>query len=429
MGAEVGLDIASLAPEEIPMGEPEGQSEPPEPEIEPAETTEGESPAEGEQAEAGEATEEPAAAPADINKRVSDFLKGLKDEENAEVVKALRAAYFQHAGYRELYPSVQDAKAFKEQIEAIGGTDAIAELQEVASSVEQTDALLESGDPAVLDMIFSDAKDGAVKLAPHYLNRVAKESPEAFQRTVLPHFVQAIEQSGLPRVLQAIGRMVQDKPEALEAINDVLQWHEGQKRLAEGFKTDTASPERDALKQERETVNRERQQIFMEGIQQDVVSRINQSLSARLKSYESALKQMPERARRDFTTAIYQEIQNLSDADKRFKQSLDSMINSKRRDRNGVVNFIGSKVESVADRIVAKVAAEYGLKKGVAKAAPKAEAPSNGNKTPGGAKGTADRPVKLNGKPNAGQVDWDKTSNVDFLTRRAWLRNGNFVQW
>jgi|SRR5579872_807303 len=418
------FDIAALAPEEIPMGEPEGQASPTEAPPEPAETPE-EQPQATTKGEPEQEAPEEQSQPADINKRVSEFLKSLKDDQNADVVKALRNAYFQNAGYRELYPSVQEARAFKEQLEALGGMDTVSQLQEIATSVEETDSLLESGDPKVLDQIFEDAKEGAVKLAPYYISRVAKESPEMFQRAVLPHFVQAIESSGLPRVLQALAKTVQDKPEALETINEILQWHESQKRLAEGFRTDTVSPERNSLKEEREAVSRERQQIFLESVQQDVVSRINRALSAQLKDYESALRQMPERARSDFAAAIYQEIQKLSDADPRFKSTLDSMINSKRRDRNAVVSFIGSKVDSLADRIIAKVAQDYSLKKGAVKAAPEGRAAARN----GGSKGSPSNPAKLTGKPSSEEVDWEKTSNVDFLTRKAWLKNGSFARW
>jgi hypothetical protein len=422
------IDLATLAPPDIPVGEApqEGQQATPEPETEEtSQATEGQEQEgqEGQEAEGGEPQEQQ--RPADLNKRVSDFLKAMKDPDgkNADVLKAIRNAYFGHNAYSEL-GKVDDIRALKQQLDSLGGFEAISQLQEIASSVENTDALLDAGDPEVLDQIFEDSKEGAIKLAPHYLNRIAKESPEAYQRAVLPHFVQSLEAANFPRVMDALFRATADKPEAQEIVKDIVQWFSDQKRLADGFKTDSLSPERNTIKSEREELAQERERIFMEGIQQDIVSKINGSLSSRLKEYEPALRGMSERARRDFASALYQEIQKLADADTGYKNTLSAMIASKRRDRNGVVNFIGSKVDSVADRIVSAVAKDYGLKKGGATQKANGAVARNGS-----GKSSPASPAKVAGKPNVNDVDWDKTSNVDFLTKRAWLKNGNFVQW
>ena len=84
------------------------------------------------------------------------------------------------------------------------GADALTAIQEELAGVEEVDNLLAAGDPKAFDALGDDFNAGLAKLAPAYLDRIAKSDPAAFEAAVLPHFVSALSQSELVKDFNAL---------------------------------------------------------------------------------------------------------------------------------------------------------------------------------------------------------------------------------
>jgi hypothetical protein len=107
--------------------------------------------------------------------------------------------------YEELFPTVREAREFKALLDTVGGRDGFAQIQETLSNVEQIDGMLERGDPAVLDALWEEAKQGMPRLVPAIIERFAKENPQEYAKAITPHAVRFFDDSGFP---EAFDQMV-----------------------------------------------------------------------------------------------------------------------------------------------------------------------------------------------------------------------------
>ena len=77
------------------------------------------------------------------------------------------------------------------------GAEALAAIQEELQGVQETDELLASGDPRAFEALGDAFNDGLAKLAPAYLERIAKSDPESLNRAVMPYLVSTLQKSEL----------------------------------------------------------------------------------------------------------------------------------------------------------------------------------------------------------------------------------------
>lgn len=413
-----GIDFSVAAPEGLLSETPGVETEAPvETEETPVDTEEVESPEESAEAEEAEPQ------PTDYRKQTLEYLKSLKAQDGIDpkLIKHIRDTYMRESAYNEI-GDINSVRGLKSQLEAIGGPEGLADLQATVASVEETDALLEAGDPQILDQIFEDARDGAIKLAPHYIDRIQKLDPQAFERMMLPHIVNYLKQNNFENAIAYMGRLVGENAEAKKWTDQTLQWFNNIARQSENFRTDTLSPERDQLKQERQTLIQERDKMFMESIQGEVLNHTNTELSKKLQPFQNALKGLSELQRRDIANSVYGEIERAINADRSFNSQLEAMKASKRRDRAGIVRFINTKVSSIADEAVKKIASGYGLKVGgVAPKGTKPQAPSG--------RGTLQNPILVKEHPGTENIDHDKTTEDMIYKGIYTLKNGRVVKW
>lgn len=110
-------------------------------------------------------------------------------------------------GIRETYAAL-DSVVHGE----LKGIAAVGAIQDDLRAVQETDALLEAGDPKALDILGEGFNEGLAKLTPTILDRVRSSNPEAYAAAVLPHFVEALEGSDLVRTHNAIVDALLEKP-------------------------------------------------------------------------------------------------------------------------------------------------------------------------------------------------------------------------
>jgi hypothetical protein len=382
----------------------------------------------GQGGEAGASTKVPTTA------QIRASLKAFRDAspEHAQAAKLLNDGYSRYEAYKAVFPTVDDARTFKTQLDTLGGLEGIANMQSTLANVEETDALLEAGDPKVLDAIFEDSPEGAKKLAGPFLSKLAKLDPETYQKTVQPHFVRSLIDANFPNVLNFLSSKLGDNAEAKGIVDNMKAWFAGQQSQAEKFSSDALSPERDQFQKERETFQSEKRKDFESAVGTVVSSHINSELGSKLRPYAAALNALPVAVRQDVARACISELASSLKADKAYQTQVNAMLNARKPDRDKIIAYNKAKVTSLADTIIAKVTANYSLKPGEAA---KSAAARTGKK-PGAqdAPKTATNIIKLKAAPKDSDIAWDhpNMSTEAYIRGRAVVRDGKnfkYVSW
>lgn len=375
---------------------------------------EGETPGSG-------APEKPPEGKAPPLKAVRDAVKAFS-EANPELGKHLKSLLDNEGrirAYQETYPDVDTARSTKAAIEAVGGLEGIAELSKLRDTMEETDSMIQNGDPEVIERIFSDQKEGGVKLLPHYMNRVEKENPEAFGNSIRPHLVRNLQGAGFEGALAGLLRAVADKPEAKEIVDSMVNWFSEQKRQAEKSNLDSLEPERQKF-QQRETalVQRERKQ-FEHEVNLEVVPHMNQEFGKQMRAYLQN-DTRPDTAKQDIARAWVTELGKAMEKD---KNQIESMMKSKNRNKTAIANYAKTRMSALAAGVTKKIVDAYKLTPG--KAAPKKDEPKPGEPT------VSTGVVRVNQKPSDDTIDWDKDPDrILFISGKAYLKgSGRLVKW
>ena len=313
-------------------------------------------------------------------------------------------------------------------LDAIGGTEGLATLQSTVASVEETDALVDAGDPKVLDQIIEDSPEGFKKLAPHVLSRLSKLDPEAFGRTIQPHLVRGLTEANFAGVLSALASKLGDNAEAIAIVRDMQAWFDNQKQQAERQNADALNPEREKLSaREAKLVENEKKQ-FEGQISSKVDPHIRQTLGASLKPYSTALKAQPAGVQQAIAAAAITQLSQALDADKAFVSQFNAMKGRKGADPAKAAQFANARVSQLAEQVIASVVKSFGLKQNGNKPGPKVDA--------GGAQRNAPNNsiVKLSKAPNDGDIDWDDLQATEaYIRGRARMKSGQFkgriVEW
>jgi hypothetical protein len=353
-------------------------------------------------------------------KAIRDAVKAFEstNPEHAKALKSLLDNEGRIRAYQETYPDVETARSVKAAIEAVGGLEGITELSRLRDAVEETDSMIEAGDPEVIERIFSDAKEGGVKLLPHYMNRVEKENPQAFGESIRPHLVRSLEAANFLGAVNSLSRLIADKPEAKEIVDSMVAWFNGEKQKAEKSNLDALQPERNKLKDEWGKVTTEKQRIFEEDVNRDVKPVLNQTFSQHMRSYLQN-DTRPDAAKQDIARAWLRE---LGEAMKNDQKQIAQMMKSKNPNKQAVVNFAKTRIAAVAKGVTDKIVAQYKLTpNGKPAAKPK----------PGEQPTVSTTAIKVTQKPSDEQIDWDKDPDrMLFITGKAYLKgSGKLVKW
>lgn len=171
----------------------------------PVEPVEGEELAEGAEPAEGEEPAEPAAdaaaqAAARADRTRSEVVKflreGRNDPERKPMIDALSKAWYRDQEYAAL-GDVKDLRSLKEQVDILGGPEAVGRLRDLETSVESIDSMVDAGDPQVIKDMFAESPEGMKKLVPAALDQLRTLDAQAYAAALTPHLAQAVEASGL----------------------------------------------------------------------------------------------------------------------------------------------------------------------------------------------------------------------------------------
>lgn len=411
--------------------EPVEPTEPQEP-VEPAEPTEPSEPAEPSEPEPseGEPTAEPGAQPPEVlPKDVQRALRALRqDPANATIAKSLQDSYYRDKAYSEVFNTVEDARAASATLESLGGNDGILEMRQNAQLLESLDSQIESGDPAVIDDAMESYPEGAAKLIEHGLSRLRQVSPESYDSMVRPVLIQSIFSGSFPsRIAYALEALQTGNPDF--AMRQVSAMQQELNALAEEYKTLTdKSRQISAPKQDSSIADRE-----MQLNRREVQMQAGPQLLAGIDADIGKLGKVSAEARTRIVQMVAGEIDQTLEADAGFKANMESLL------RKGQTQAAARLLQAHSDRIRSTVVRSvwtqlYGQPKPAAAAPkpngqPKPASPTNKPRTEPEADTNA-RPTLVARKPDDKYIDWNHPdAQLNFITGKAHLKDGRFVQW
>lgn len=380
---------------------------------------------------------------------VRKALKAFRESspEHAAAAKQLNDAYGRYEAYKGVFGKVEDARAAKttlDTIETMGGFEGV---QNTIADIEEVDRLLATGDVSVIDRIAEVAGEGLHKITPALIDRLQKDSPDAYKAAIRPHVVSAIASSGLSGAFAAVLNNLdmaktpgandefkqKFEKQALEGLSSIYKFLEG---LGKPEETDsTSKPDTkatDALTAREKALNDREESSFRQDVGVKANPEMNQSLSKALNPYLKQLK-LGEVAKQDLVQGIYEEIGKLVNADKDYQKQKDTLFKAKNRNSANIAKFISSKFDSVASQAAKNVVGRRYGKSPAAKGAPspvKPNAQGAGTKseTPAKGIGSLESPVKVKEFPDRKDIDIKGTTDEQIARGIRKLRTGKFIQ-
>jgi len=318
-------------------------------------------------------------------KTVSEALKALKaDPKNAGASKILRASYFGEQAYKKEFNTVQEARDAKAFISAIGGPEGWESTQQVIQNIEESDALVYSGDPKIWQNIVEDLKsenkmEALPKLAAGGLDTLKLNNPAQFKEVIAPHVLADLQEVNLPGAIKALDKYLAIAEKeltdagyaggkngllALKTISgDMKSWMDG---LVSEAKTKAESatkvdPEREKLNSERQefektkaAADQEKVKTFRNGVALECDKTSNTVLKGEIASFLKMpfFKGFPRETLLDLGSGIKQALYSALEADKAYQISMNGQWKQKSPDKAKIVQIHEDKMKSIAADLV-----------------------------------------------------------------------------
>lgn len=375
---------------------------------------------------------------------VRKAIKSLKESgpEGVAAAKVLNETYGREQAYKQVFPDVATAKAAQASIQSFESHGGVEAAQQTLSEVENIDALLREGDPAVLDTLAEIAGEGFNKLAPAMLERLEKTDPTAYTAAIKPHLARAITGSGLQGALESVYEALETsrtpgatqefrekfEQKATELLKKIYGWAD-----KAGKDEPTAEPVKkdDKLTAREQAIATRENTAFTKEIETDLSPKMSASVKTATDPYfKNQLKALTPAARKDLIQGIYNEAAELVQADKVYQDQKNGLIRGKNRDSVKASQVMSAKFDSVVVQATKNVISRrYG------KSAPtKAQAQAQGATDTKGApavvkgKGTIEKPVLVKELPDRKDVDLGKTTEALMMRGIRVLKNGSVIK-
>jgi hypothetical protein len=351
-----------------------------------------------------------------FNPEWSKALKELRDlyPDRADMLTKLRDGYAREQAYRELAPKgMEDLRSWKTTLDALGGSEAAAEMMGRVAEIEQIDSRIEAGDFSVVNDLPESMQKGFYQMLPDAFNAMAEKDSQAFNAMVAPHFKAALANTGMGEFIKGMYAKAEGNPEVQALSRQLYEWFQQQTSGVAAMPTGakTVDPQVQRLQAELETRRAADDTAFVSGITQATEKYVGESFT---KNAEVYLKQLglSDAQKSDLMDSFAAKLTDKLGADTAFNKQLAAYKSLKGRSADQVNTYIRSKIDEAAKPILdGLVTARYGGVKRV-KAAPTTTTPT----TQGGAVRVAQAPP---------QDQWDM-AKMEQLGYEATVKKGLF---
>lgn len=364
------------------------------------------------------------------NAKVSRLLREIRQAspENAPLARALNDAFYRDQQWQSLFPTMDDARTLKSTFDAIGGLDGLVQLQELSDGVSRIDEMVESGDPQVIDDMFSESPEGAAKLVEHGIGKLQQVNPQAYQAAIRPHLVSALEASGLRNTIVTAFQQLQsgNADNAGQYLRQIAGWLDGLGEAAQEAQQPRTDPQAQKLQQEREQLAQQKQEILYQQIGSKVQPYIDRTIQEGLNPFlkgASLGKPQIQRLRAD----IGDHIANALASDKMFSRNFAAIM--KQGDVEKAATFMQSQIDRVRQNAIKTIWNERYGNLSLAKPAAQKKAAA----AAAGANSSQSRPASaltLPKKPDIAQLDMSRPDSMDlYFKKQGFTKDGRLVRW
>lgn len=352
------------------------------------------------------------------------------DPEKAALAKAITDGLGKKRGYEAEFPTVREAREVKQLIESVGGREAVTAAIESHATMQQVDAEIAEGNPAVAKRMFEQAPEGMVKLVPSILDQAAKANPDAYQAAIAPHAVAMLQKDGMTGALNALvdAFNTDNKDGMKDVIGRILQYYKG---LMQGAAPKVKDPDREKFEKEKSDYETERQRETTQEIFNSNLAHSGNKIDAALAADVKRLglsKGAIDKLRMD----VWRNIEAKRNADDNFKSTLQRKFASKTAKVDAVKHLNDFTDNAVKDAVDEEVISRYGERKTVKRADPTAPKGKPGAVAGKSAAAPAPGAIKIPAPLSRQEIDYD-----DPRTTTRGIQNGvavrksdkKLVQW
>lgn len=300
-----------------------------------------------------------------FNPEWSKALKELRElyPDRADMLTKLRDTYGRYGALTEIAPKgLDDVRAWKSTIDAVGGPEAAAELMQRNAEYEQIDAKIEAGDYSVVAELPENLQKGFYQMLPDALTDLQTRDPQAFQAAVAPHFQSALAGTGMGEHLQKMYAAAGDNEPLKELIKQQYEWFkqqtQGAGKMPNGQKA--VSPEVQRLQAELETRRRADDESFVGGITNATNEYVGKAFDKEAAVYLKQLN-LTDAQKSDLAESFNAKLVDKLGSDAAFQKQLAAYKSLKNRNPETINNYIRGKIDEHAKSILdGLVTARYG---------------------------------------------------------------------
>lgn len=362
-----------------------------------------------------------------IDRETSLRLKALREAhpEDAQMLNNLRDEAARQRAFREFAPNgLEDAKAWKTTIDAMGGSEAAAEMMSRVAQYDEIDTRLASGDLGVLSDMPEEIQKGFEQGMPSYLSQMATDKPDMFNEWVKPHFQTALAATGLGTFLEQLYESLGDNPDAQAKVKQGYQWYQNQtagagKMPAAGPKT--VDPETARLREQVGQHQQEKNKEFVNTILSTRDSQVSKDFDTHVAVYKKQFG-LTDSQLSDLKETFAQKMNAKTTEGTPFFKQINAYAKLKSRDMGVINKYISDTMSADAKTTLdGIVSARYGTAKSRQTAAATPNAPT----TSGGA-------TRVAQTPDQSQWDHAKMEALGYAETAKkgiyWLKGGKSVQ-
>src|SRR5690348_14275190 len=335
--------------------------------------------------------------------------------------------FFSLREFRQVFPSVADARQAKEQLELVGGTEGLSELQTTNGEFKSVAQQFFDGDPAFVDDLANEDPLAFGTHVPHTLDKFKEIDEAGYNREMARRITGEHDAVQLRQQLVSAYQAIKadNKDEALRILYAIAGWHD---RLAEIGKQED-DPRfvklREELKTERQQTQANATKELNAEYRTNAEKAITEKASALLDSYLAGRKIEPDDRNQLMQNVMYAaNSEVLKDANFQKQLSLQRERAISLRNSSSAVRFAVARYEQALKLAVERQARLMGVS---SKAAIPGNKPApNGNKPV---------PKAIDGfeyvtqSPPNNEIDRSQTTREMVLKQRAVLKGGRKVTW
>lgn len=349
--------------------------------------------------------------------------------ETLKVLNELKSSFYTAKTYKDIFKSPDDARTLKAALEAVGGTDGIDQMRGEISSIESFDRMASEGNPKVIDGLAQEFPDGFKRLVAPTLHKLSTMDPAAYRETMRGPLLGMLEGDGL---IDVIGSALEELKtgsadgvtRAQRELTRIATWYNQLRQQETEYQGRYKDPRVNQFAQEKQQLQQEKIEIYKTAVRSDLQTYLSGTMGTEI---TKLLAGKPQGSRSRFEQNVRNEVYSNLQANPSYVRGVNDLCNQGKREE--AVRFAKPFIDAARRQAVPAVYKDfYGVAPGtvqVRKPVPPAQ--RTGATTT--QQQASNKPVPIRIKPKSDDINWDKTSNVMFVTGKAYLTNGKFVAW